>query len=189
MARSILKRFLANPVRKAGLSLLGRLRMGSEVWVGGSSGCSREMGARNRPGRFGSLTGEAAVGCGCGAGTCLAPFRPGRDQAVEAPVNAGSRTPAQACRCMVMAASTVWVIQEPSLIRHGLLSRRFCLTSYLASFVSICTIAYGGLRHAAAHTAHSQAEAWRIIGAGVGGLVVALLAPTIVSIVRGLIPT
>ena len=59
---------------------------------------------------------------------------------------------------------------------------------YIASFVSVCTVAYGGLRHAAAHNAHAQAEAWRIIAAGVGGLVVALLAPTIVAIVRGLIP-
>ena len=55
--------------------------------------------------------------------------------------------------------------------------------------MAICTVAYGGLRHAVAHTAHAQAEAWRIIGAGVGGLVVALLAPTIIAIVRGLIPT
>lgn len=59
----------------------------------------------------------------------------------------------------------------------------------IAGFVAICTVAYGGLRHTAAHTAHAQAEAWRIIAAGIGGLVVALLAPTIVSIVRGLIPT
>lgn len=58
----------------------------------------------------------------------------------------------------------------------------------IASFVAVCTVAYGGLRHAAAHTAHGQAEAWRIIAAGIGGLVVALLAPTIVAIVRGLIP-
>jgi hypothetical protein len=54
--------------------------------------------------------------------------------------------------------------------------------------VAVCTIAYGGIRHAAAHTAHAQAEAWRIVAAGVGGLVIALLAPTIVAIVRSLIP-
>jgi type IV secretory pathway VirB2 component (pilin) len=59
----------------------------------------------------------------------------------------------------------------------------------IASTVAVCTVAYGGLRHAAAHTAHAQAEAWRVIAAGVAGLVVALLAPTIVSIVQGLIPS
>jgi hypothetical protein len=60
---------------------------------------------------------------------------------------------------------------------------------YIASFVAVCTVAYGGLRHAAAHTAHAQADAWRIIAAGIGGLVVALMAPTLVAIVRGLIPS
>lgn len=60
---------------------------------------------------------------------------------------------------------------------------------YLASLVAVATVAYGGLRHAAAHSARAQAEAWRIVLAGVGGLVIALLAPTIVSIVQGLIPS
>lgn len=60
---------------------------------------------------------------------------------------------------------------------------------YLASLVAVATVAYGGLRHAAAHSAHAQSEAWRIVLAGVGGLVIALLAPTIVSIVESLIPS
>jgi type IV secretory pathway VirB2 component (pilin) len=60
---------------------------------------------------------------------------------------------------------------------------------YLASLVAVATVAYGGLRHTAAHSAHAQAEAWRIVLAGVGGLVIALLAPTIVAIVTGLIPS
>ncbi len=60
---------------------------------------------------------------------------------------------------------------------------------YLASLVAVATVAYGGLRHAVAHTAHAQAESWRIVLAGVGGLVIALLAPTIVSIAASLIPS
>lgn|GEM_PF-5519181 len=60
---------------------------------------------------------------------------------------------------------------------------------YLATLVAVATVAYGGLRHAVAHSARAQAEAWRIVLAGVGGLVIALLAPTIVSIVQGLIPS
>lgn len=60
---------------------------------------------------------------------------------------------------------------------------------YLASLVAVATVAYGGLRHAAAHSARAQAEAWRIVIGGLGGLVIALLAPTIVSIVAGLIPS
>ncbi|HVB11244.1 MAG TPA: TrbC/VirB2 family protein [Bacillota bacterium] len=60
---------------------------------------------------------------------------------------------------------------------------------YLASLVAVATVAYGGLRHAAAHSARAQADAWRIVLGGIGGLVIALLAPTIVAIVTGLIPT
>ncbi len=60
---------------------------------------------------------------------------------------------------------------------------------YLASLVAVSMVAYGGLRHAAAHSARAQAEAWRIVWAGIGGLLIALLAPTIVSIVQGLIPS
>ena len=60
---------------------------------------------------------------------------------------------------------------------------------YLTSLVAVATVAYGGLRHAAAHSPRDQAEAWRIVLAGLGGLVIALLAPTIVSIVQGLIPS
>lgn len=60
---------------------------------------------------------------------------------------------------------------------------------YLASLVAVATVAYGGLRHAAAHSARAQADAWRIVLGGVGGLVIALLAPTIVAIVAGLIPS
>jgi hypothetical protein len=60
---------------------------------------------------------------------------------------------------------------------------------YLAGLVAVATVAYGGLRHAAAHSAHAQAEAWRIVLAGLGGLVIALLAPTLVSVVTGLIPS
>lgn len=59
---------------------------------------------------------------------------------------------------------------------------------YITSLVAVATVAYGGLRHAAAHSPRDQAEAWRIVLAGLSGLVIALLAPTIVSIVRGLIP-
>lgn len=62
-------------------------------------------------------------------------------------------------------------------------------SQYLGSLVAVATVAYGGLRHAAAHSARAQADAWRIVLAGVGGLVIALLAPTIVSIVQGLIPS
>lgn len=71
---------------------------------------------------------------------------------------------------------------------QGFLHNLAAWFQYIASLVSICTIAYGGIRHAAAHTAHAQAEAWRIVAAGAGGLVIALLAPTIVSIIRSLIP-
>ncbi len=60
---------------------------------------------------------------------------------------------------------------------------------YLAGIVAVATVAYGGLRHTLAHTPRAQAEAWRIVLAGLGGLVIALLAPTIVAIVQGLIPT
>ena len=60
---------------------------------------------------------------------------------------------------------------------------------YLASLVAVATVAYGGLRCAASHSPRAQAEAWRIVLAGVGGLVIALLAPSIVSIVQGLIPS
>jgi hypothetical protein len=59
---------------------------------------------------------------------------------------------------------------------------------YLAGLVSVATVAYGGLRYAAAHSAHAQTEAWRIVLAGLGGLVIALLAPTLVAVVAGLIP-
>ncbi len=59
---------------------------------------------------------------------------------------------------------------------------------YITSLVAVATVAYGGLRHAMAHSPRDQAEAWRIVLAGIGGLVIALLAPTIVSIVQGLIP-
>lgn len=60
---------------------------------------------------------------------------------------------------------------------------------YLASLVAVATVAYGGLRHAAAHSAHAQSEAWRIVLGGVGGLIIALLAPSIVSVVQSLIPS
>jgi FtsH-binding integral membrane protein len=60
---------------------------------------------------------------------------------------------------------------------------------YLASLVAVATVAYGGLRHAAAHTARDQAEAWRIVLAGLAGLVIALLAPTLVAVVEGLVPS
>ena len=60
---------------------------------------------------------------------------------------------------------------------------------YLASLVAVATVAYGGLRHAAAQSAHAQSEAWRIVLGGVGGLIIALLAPAIVSIVQSLIPS
>jgi len=60
---------------------------------------------------------------------------------------------------------------------------------YLAGLVAVAMVAYGGLRHAAATSPHAQAEAWRIVIAGLGGLVIALLAPTIVSIVAGMIPS
>lgn len=60
---------------------------------------------------------------------------------------------------------------------------------YLASLVAVATVAYGGLRYAVAHSPRAQAEAWRLILAGLGGLVIALLAPTIVSLVQGLIPS
>ncbi len=60
---------------------------------------------------------------------------------------------------------------------------------FVAGAVSVCTVAYGGIRHATAHSARSQAEAWRVIVAGLGGLVLALMAPTLVSIVQGLIPS
>lgn len=60
---------------------------------------------------------------------------------------------------------------------------------YLAGLVAVATVAYGGLRHTAAHSPRAQAEAWGIVLAGLGGLVIALLAPTIVSIVTNMIPT
>ena len=60
---------------------------------------------------------------------------------------------------------------------------------YLASLLAVVTVAYGGLRYAVAHTPRAQADAWRLILAGLGGLVIALLAPTIVAIVQGLIPS
>ena len=60
---------------------------------------------------------------------------------------------------------------------------------YLAGLFAVATVAYGGLRHTVAHSARAQADAWRIILAGLGGLVIALLAPTIVGIVQGLIPS
>jgi type IV secretory pathway VirB2 component (pilin) len=60
---------------------------------------------------------------------------------------------------------------------------------FLASLAAVATVAYGGLRYIVAHDARAQADAWRLILAGIGGLVVALLAPTIVSIVQGMVPS
>lgn len=60
---------------------------------------------------------------------------------------------------------------------------------YLAGLLAVATVAYGGLRHTLAHSPRAQAEAWRIVLAGLGGLVIALLAPTIVGIVQGMIPS
>ena len=60
---------------------------------------------------------------------------------------------------------------------------------YLVSLVAVATVAYGGLRYALAHSPKAQADAWRLILAGLGGLVIALLAPTLVSIVQGMVPT
>ncbi len=60
---------------------------------------------------------------------------------------------------------------------------------YLASLAAVATVAYGGLRYIVAHDSRAQADAWRLILAGMGGLVIALLAPTIVSIVQGMVPS
>jgi Na+/melibiose symporter-like transporter len=60
---------------------------------------------------------------------------------------------------------------------------------YLAGLLAVATVAYGGLRHTLAHSPRAQADAWRIVLAGLGGLVIALLAPTIVGIVQGMIPS
>jgi hypothetical protein len=59
---------------------------------------------------------------------------------------------------------------------------------YLATLAAVATVAYGGLRYAVATSPRAQAEAWRLILAGLGGLVIALLAPTLVGIAEGLIP-
>jgi len=59
---------------------------------------------------------------------------------------------------------------------------------YLASVVAVASIAYGGLRLAVATSPRAQAEAWRVVLAGIGGLLLALLAPTIVAVVSGLVP-
>jgi hypothetical protein len=58
----------------------------------------------------------------------------------------------------------------------GFLSNVAQWLQFIAGAVSVCTVAYGGIRHATAHTARSQAEAWRVIVAGLGGLVLALMA-------------
>ena len=60
---------------------------------------------------------------------------------------------------------------------------------YLAGLLAVATVAYGGVRQTLAHSARAQADAWRIVLAGLAGLVIALLAPTIVSVVQGLIPS
>lgn len=86
-------------------------------------------------------------------------------------------------------ASDSSAIPAGTAVIAGLLSNTAHWFEYLASFVSVCTLAYGGLRVAVAHSPRAQADAWRIILAGIGGLVVALLAPTIVAIVQGMIPS
>jgi hypothetical protein len=90
-----------------------------------------------------------------------------------------------------LVAPAVWAAPggAGTAVIQGFLSNLASWFQYLAAVVALCTVAYGGLRHAAAHSAHAQAEAWRIVAAGIGGLVIALLAPSIVSIVQGLIPS
>lgn len=60
---------------------------------------------------------------------------------------------------------------------------------YLASLAAVAMVAFGGLRYVLAGNSRAQADAWRLILAGLGGLVIALLAPTIVAIVQGLVPS
>jgi hypothetical protein len=89
------------------------------------------------------------------------------------------------------AAPSAWAAPggPGTAIITGFLANVAQWLQFVAGAVSVCTVAYGGIRHATAHTSHAQAEAWRVIVAGLGGLVVALLAPTLVSVVQGLIPS
>ncbi len=59
---------------------------------------------------------------------------------------------------------------------------------YLAGGVSTAVLAYGAIKYMFAHSPHSAEEARRILTVAVLGLVVALLAPTIISLVTSLIP-
>lgn len=94
---------------------------------------------------------------------------------------------------LVVVAAPATAYAQPggagTAIVEGFLDNIVHWIQAIAGTVAVCTVAYGGLRHASAHNPHAQAEAWRIIAAGVAGLVIALLAQTIVSIVRGLIPS
>lgn len=76
---------------------------GSEAAWGsaGVAGSGREESTRPN---WNSDQGSSGL-VGLGTGGVSPPFCPGRCQAEEVRANAGSRTPAQACRCMVMAAS------------------------------------------------------------------------------------
>jgi hypothetical protein len=86
------------------------------------------------------------------------------------------------------AASTATVPAATAVIA-GFLNNVAHWFEYVASMVALTTIAYGGIRVAIAHNPRAQADAWRVILAGMGGLLIALLAPTIVSIIQGMVPT
>ncbi len=90
--------------------------------------------------------------------------------------------------CAAASVSTAGVPPATAVIA-GFLNNVAQWFQYLASLVALATIAYGGVRVAVAHNPRAQADAWRVILAGMGGLLVALLAPAIVSIIQGMVPT
>lgn len=104
----------------------------------------------------------------------------------------GARAVVLLAGTLLLPASPVWAAVPGGAGAAELASFLHNLTQwfeYLAGLFAVATVAYGGLRHTLAHSARAQADAWRIVLAGLGGLVIALLAPTVVGIVQGLIPS
>ncbi len=60
---------------------------------------------------------------------------------------------------------------------------------YLAGGVSTTVLAYGAIKYMMAHSPRAVEDARRVLTVAVLGLVVALLAPTIVSLVSSLVPS
>ena len=59
---------------------------------------------------------------------------------------------------------------------------------YVAGGVSTAVLAYGALKHMISHTPYALEESKRIMTVAVVGLLIALMAPTIVSLITSLIP-